>query len=138
MRFIIAGVFGQDPSSLGGGLEGLAIGGAAGLGYALSTPRPPGGGMATPRGAARIGAALLSGACCGIAGILVCRLGGNLVGTSLNILAHAYNGSHVGLAPLARMLGESGPGPLTRTLSGAMEGLFFGTGLVIGLTRRPR
>jgi len=138
VRWTLAGVFGQDLSSLGGGPEGLAIGGAAGLGYALSTPRPPGGGMATPRGAARIAAALLSGACCGIAGIVVCRLGGNLVGTSLNILAHAYNGSHVGLLPLARMLGESGPGPLTRTLSGAVEGLFFGTGLVIGLTRRPR
>jgi hypothetical protein len=94
--------------------------------------------MATPRGPARLGAALLSGACCAVAGIVICRLGGNLVGTSLNLLAHAYRGSHVGLAPLARLLGEADPGPLTRTFSGALEGLFFGTGLVTGLTSRPR
>jgi len=138
VRFLLAGLFGQDLPSLGGGLEGLALGGAAGLGYALSTPRPAGGGMATPRGPARLGAALLSGACCALAGIAICRLGGNLAGTSLNLLAHSYQGSHVGLAPLARMLGESGPGPLTRTVSCALEGMFFGTGLVLGLTRRPR
>ena len=53
------------------------------------------------------------------------------------MLAHAYDGSHVGLAPLARMLGEADAGPLTRTVSGGLEGLFFGAGLVAGLTRRP-
>jgi DNA-binding winged helix-turn-helix (wHTH) protein len=136
-RFTLEGLFGQDLSSLGDGLEGLALGSAAGLGYALSTPRPRGGGMATPRGLARLGAALCCGACCAVAGIVVSRLGGNFVGTSLNALAHAYQGSHVGLGPIAHMLGEADPGPLTRTLSSALEGLFFGTGLVIGLTRRP-
>jgi len=93
--------------------------------------------MATPRGAARLRAALFSGACCAFAGIVVCRLGGNLVGASLNLLARTYRGSHVGLAPLAHMLGEADPGPLTRALSGGLEGLLFGTGLVAGLTRRP-
>ena len=137
-RFTLEGLFGQDLSSLGGGLEGLAIGGASGLGYALSTPRPQGGGMATPRGPARLGAALCCGACCAVAGIVASQLGGNFVGTSLNALAHAYQGSHVGLGPIAHMLGEADPGPLTHTLSSALEGLFFGTGLVIGLTRRPR
>jgi hypothetical protein len=94
--------------------------------------------MATPRGPARLAAAITCGACCAVAGIVVSRLGGNFVGTSLNTLAHAYQGSHVGLGPLARMLGEADAGPLTRTVSSAIEGLFFGTGLVIGLTRRPR
>lgn len=138
VRWTFEGVFGQDLSFLGGGMEGLAIGGAAGLGYALSTPRPQGGGMATPRGVSRLWATLLSGACCALAGVVICRLGGNLVGTSLNLLAHTYRGSHVGLAPLARMLGEADPGPLTRALSGGLEGLLFGIGLVAGLTRRPR
>jgi hypothetical protein len=137
-RFTLEGLFGQDLSALGGGLEGLVLGAAAGFGYALSTPRPQGGGMATPRGPARLAAAITCGVCCAVAGILVSRLGGNFVGTSLNALAHAYQGSHVGLGPLARMLGEADPGPLTRTVSSAIEGLFFGTGLVIGLTRRPR
>ena len=93
--------------------------------------------MATPRGPARLGAALCCGVCCAVAGIVVSRLGGNFVGTSLNDLAHAYQGSHVGLGPIAHLLGEADPGPLTRTLASALEGLFFGTGLVIGLTRRP-
>ena len=94
--------------------------------------------MATPRGLARLGAALFCGACCAAAAAAISRLGGNFVGTSLNLLAHAYEGSHVGLAPLAHLLGEADPGSLTRTLSSPLEGLFFGTGLVIGLTRRPR
>jgi len=137
-RLTLEGLFGQDLSAIGGGPEGLVLGCAAGFGYALSTPRPRGGGMATPRGPARLAAAITCGACCAVAGIVVSRLGGNFVGTSLNALAHAYQGSHVGLGPLARMLGEADPGPLTRTVSSAIEGLFFGTGLVIGLTRRPR
>lgn len=137
-RFTLEGLFGQDLSAIGGGPEGLVLGGAAGFGYALSTPRRRGGGMATPRGPVRLAAAVACGACCAVAGIVVSRLGGNFVGTSLNALAHAYQGSHVGLGPLARMLGEADPGPLTRTVSSAIEGLFFGAGLVIGLTRRPR
>jgi len=138
IRGFLAGMFGQDVPAIGGGFEGIAIGAAAGLGYALSTPRPHGGGMATPRGLARIGAALVAGVLCATAGAAVCRLGGNLAGTSLNVLAHAYSGSRVGLAPLARILGEADAGPLTRTVSGGLEGLFFGAGLVTGLTRRPR
>jgi DNA-binding winged helix-turn-helix (wHTH) protein len=138
IRGILTGMFGQDVPAIGGAIEGLAIGGAAGLGYALSTPRPHGGGMATPRGLARVGAALVAGVMCAVAGAAVCRLGGNLAGTSLNVLAHAYSGSRVGLQPLARMLGEADAGPLTRTVSGGLEGLFFGAGLVTGLTRRPR
>lgn len=138
IRGTLTGMFGRDVPAIGGGVEGLAIGAAAGLGYALSTPRPHGGGMATPHGLARVGAALVTGLLCAAAGVAVCRLGGNLVGTSLNQLAHAYSGSRVGLQPLARLLGETDPGPLTRTVSGGLEGLFFGAGLVTGLTRRPR
>jgi hypothetical protein len=138
IRAALAGMFGHDVPAIGGGLEGIAIGAAAGLGYALTTPRPHGGGMATPRGRERFGAALTTGLLCAAAGAGVCWLGGNLAGTSLNVLADAYRGSRVGLAPLSRMLGEADPGPLTRTVSGGLEGLFFGAGLVTGLTRRPR
>ncbi|HVH05920.1 MAG TPA: winged helix-turn-helix domain-containing protein [Myxococcota bacterium] len=49
----IEGLFGHAPQGLGGGVEGFVIGCAAGVGYALATPRPRGGGMATPRGSAR-------------------------------------------------------------------------------------
>ena len=138
IRALLTGLFGHDLPALGGGLEGMAIGAAAGFGYAISTPRPRGGGMATPHGLARAGAALATGACCAAAGAIACLSGGHLVGTSLNLLAHAFEGSHVGLAPLAALLGEADPGPLTGTLSGGLEGFFFGLGLVTGLTRRPR
>jgi hypothetical protein len=137
-RSLLTQMFGQDVPWLAGGPEGLAIGAAAGLGYALATPRPFGGGMATPRGVRRFAVALATGACCAMAGVLVIRAGGNLIGTSLNLLADAYRGSQVGLTPMARLLGEAEAGPLTRGLSAGLEGLFFGSGLAFGLTRRPR
>jgi hypothetical protein len=52
-------------------------------------------------------------------------------------MASAFEGSHVGLAPLARLLGEEGLRPLTRTIISAFEGLMFGAGLAFGLTHRP-
>ena len=137
-RAFLTQMFGQDVPRLAGGFEGLALGAAAGLGYALATPRPHGGGMATPRGGGRLLAALATGAACAVAGVLVIHAGGNLTGTSLNLLADAYRGSQVGLTPMARLLGEAEAGPLTRGLSAGLEGLFFGSGLVFGLTRRPR
>jgi DNA-binding winged helix-turn-helix (wHTH) protein len=137
-RSLLSQMFGQDVPRLAGGLEGLAIGAAAGIGYALATPRPHGGGMATPRGGRRLAAALATGACCAAAGVVVVHAGGSLVGTSLNLLADAYRGSQVGLTPMARLLGEAEAGPLTQGISAALEGLFFGSGLAFGLTRRPR
>jgi DNA-binding winged helix-turn-helix (wHTH) protein len=137
-RTLLSQMFGQDVPRLGGGFEGLAMGAAAGLGYALGTPRPHGGGMATPRGTRRLAVALVTGVACAAAAVLVIQFGGNLVGTSLNLLADAYRGSQVGLTPMARLLGEAEAGPLTRGLSAGLEGIFFGSGLAFGLTRRPR
>jgi hypothetical protein len=57
---------------------------------------------------------------------------------SLDFLARSFSGSEVGIVPLARLLGESQVGPLTRTVLALYEGSFFGVGLVLGLTRRPR
>ena len=53
-RSVMAGLFGHDVAGIGGGVEGLVLGAAAGGGYAVATPRPSGGGLATPRGAARL------------------------------------------------------------------------------------
>jgi hypothetical protein len=39
---------------------------------------------------------------------------------------------------VARLLWETGLGPLTRAVLGAYEGAFFGFGLALGFTRRPR
>ena len=136
-RWTLEDLFGGDLSTVGGGIEGLAIGCAAGIGYALATPRPEGG-MATPRGKARWVTALVTGACCAAACMALTWAGRNLGGVSLDVMARSFHGSHVSLAPLARLLGEPDVGPVTRTVLSAYEGILFGCGLVLGLTRRPR
>jgi DNA-binding winged helix-turn-helix (wHTH) protein len=136
-RSLLEGLFGHVLGPTGGGLEGLVLGGAAGLGYALATPRPEGG-MATPHGRARVAAVLTTGLCCAAAALVLTALGRNLCGASLNTLARAFEGSHVGLTPVARLLGEPEMGPLTRAVIGGGEGLLFGCGLALGLTHRPR
>ena len=137
-RWTLEDLFGHDLSAVGGGLEGIAIGGAAGLGYALSTPRPGGGGMATPRGWSRLAAAVASGVCCAMAGVALSAAGRNLGGGSLELMARSFQGSHASLAPIANLLGEPEVGPLTRAVLGGYEGLLFGLGTILGLTRRPR
>ena len=136
-RWTLAALFGQDLWMVGGGLEGLGLGAAAGLGYALATPRPEGG-MAAPRGAERVMAALVAGLCCALAGIALTWAGRSLAGASLNAMARAFQGSQVGLSPVARLVGEREMGPVTRTVLAAYEGLLFGIGLILGLTRRIR
>jgi hypothetical protein len=136
-RWTLEGVFGHELSAVGGGLEGLAIGAAAGLGYGLATPRP-GGGMATPHGRERLLAAAATGVWCSLAAMALARVGGRLGGASLDFVARQFRGSQIGLAPIAHLLGERELGPLTRTILSAYEGLLFGFGLALGLTRRPR
>ena len=136
-RLTLEGLFGQDLSPLAGGFEGLVLGGAAGLGYALGTPRAEGG-MATPRGAARILAALLTGICCAVGALWLAWSDSYLGALSLDFMAHSFPGSQVSLDPLARLLGEGVTGPTTRMVISAGEGLMFGFGLALGLTHRPR
>ncbi len=136
-RSILAGLFGRDLPAVGGWVEGLVLGGAAGIGYAFSTSPLPGGGLAAPHGRARVRTALITGASCMAAAVLLTLGGWHLVGSSLDVMAAAFDGSHVGLAPLARLLGEETLRPVTRTLLSAAEGLLFGAGLAFGLTHRP-
>jgi hypothetical protein len=133
----IQGLFGRDLSPVAGGFEGLVLGGAAGLGYALTTPRAEGG-MAAPRSRERTLAVLVTGLCCAAAAVALATSGRYLGAMSLDFMAHAFPGSQVGLAPLSRLLGEDGPGLVTRVAISGGEGLLFGAGLVLGLTRRPR
>ncbi|HEY3174820.1 MAG TPA: winged helix-turn-helix domain-containing protein [Candidatus Polarisedimenticolia bacterium] len=137
-RWTLEDLFGRDLSAVGGGFEGVVIGAAAGLGYALATPRPGGGGMATPRGQSRLKAAAVTGIACAAAGVLLTWTRGHLLGVSLDFMARTFQGSQVGLAPLARVFGETEVGPVTRTILSAYEGFCFGLGLILGLTRRPR
>jgi len=136
-RLVLQGMFGQDLSPLAGGLEGLVLGAATGWGYALATPRTEGG-MATPRGGSRVIAGVPAGCLCALAAALLTWSGSYLGALSLDLLAHSFPGSQVGLEPLARLLGEVRPGPVTKLTIGAWEGFMFAFGTVLGLTHRPQ
>ena len=136
-RLVLEGLFGRDLSPLTGALEGLVIGGAVGLGYGLATPTAEGG-MATPHGLSRVRVALLTGLVCALAAGLLGWSGRILGAMSLDFMAQSFPGSQVGVAPLARLLGEQVPGVVTRVVISAFEGLLFGCGLASGLTKRPR
>jgi hypothetical protein len=133
----LEGLFGRAPSPIIGGLEGLVLGGGAALGFALAT-HPQDGGMAAPRGLRRLGTALLAGVACAATGLALGLTGCHTGAMSLDFLARAFPGSHVGMDPLARLLGEPSAGTLTRATISTAEGGLFGLGLAWGLTRRPR
>jgi hypothetical protein len=133
-RWSLAALVGVN-LDVGGGIEGIAIGGAAGLGYTLAT-RHAEGGMAAPRGRSRLVAAIVTSAACGIAALGIALSGRPLVGGTIHLIAQASAGSQANLTPLGRFLGETDFGPLTAALVATGEGALFGFGLALGLTRR--
>ena len=134
-RWSLAALVGVN-SDIGGGLEGLAIGGAAGLGYSLATQHS-GGGLAAPRGRRRLAVAGATAACCGAAALALALAGRPLVGGTIHVIADASAGSQAVLTSLGRFIGESDFGPLTAALIATGEGVLFGLGLALGLARRP-
>ncbi|OFW03526.1 MAG: hypothetical protein A3H96_19995 [Acidobacteria bacterium RIFCSPLOWO2_02_FULL_67_36] len=134
-RWSLSALFGLDVD-VGGALEGLAIGSAAGMGYALATRRSEGG-LAAPRGRRRLYAAAVTSALCGLAALALTRAGYPLVGGTVHEIARAAHGSQVTLAPLGRLIGEPGFGPITQAVLALGEGAVFGIGLTFGLMRRP-
>ena len=120
----------------GGGLEGLVVGATVGLGYALATSGVEGG-LAAPRGRGRARVAALTALACGLGALALSASGRPLVGGTIHAIAQASQGSQAALTPLGRIIGEPDFGPITRALIGMGEGLFFGAGLAVGLTRRP-
>lgn len=119
---------------VGGALEGVLIGAAAGLGYGLATAVTEGG-LITPRGG-RLRAAALTAAACGFAALLLTSAGRPLVGGTIHLIATAAGGSQAALTPLGRLIGEPDFGPLSSAIIGTGEAALFGLGLALGLTRR--
>lgn len=119
---------------IGGGLEGLCIGLAAGLSYAVGTSATDG--LAAPRGHARLRLAILIGAACGLAALVLALSGRPLVGGTFHAIAQSSAGAQAVLTPLARLIGESDFGPLSAALISLGEGATFGFGFAYGLTRR--
>ena len=136
-RVVPLNVFGRNVSGMAGAPEGLVLGAVLGLGYATATRTLVAGGMASPRGAARVRVVLVTAAAAAIAGLLLALAGRRLVATSLDLVAGAFSGSAVGLAPLARFLGEDSLRPITQAIVSGFEGFMLGVGIAFGLTRRP-
>ena len=134
-RWGLAALVGLD-IDVTGGLEGIVIGGAAGVGYSIAT-RHADGEMAAPRGRKRLRAALVTAIICGLAGLLLTLTGHPLVGGTIHLVADAAEGSRATLGPLGKLIGEPGFGPLSRAILAFAEGGVFGLGLAYGLMRRP-
>ena len=121
--------------AVGGGLEGLIIGGAAGAGYALATTGASGG-LAAPRGRGRVRVVAAIAVACGLAALALALLDRPLVGGTVHAVALASRGATAALTPLGRIIGEPDFGPVTAALISLGEGATFGLGLAFGVTRR--
>jgi hypothetical protein len=121
---------------IGGGLEGLAIGGATGLGYSLATSHAEGA-LAAPRGRRRLVLAGATAVACGLAALGLALAGRPLVGGTIHFIAESSVGSQATLTSLGRFIGEPDFGQLTAALIATGEGALFGLGLALGLARRP-
>lgn len=123
-RWSLASLLGLEVP-VGGGLEGVAIGGAAGVGYVLAA-----GGQTLRR------QVLVIAVLCGVAGLVLTLGGRPLVGGTIHAIAMATDGSRATLEPLGRLIGEPDFGPITRALIAFGEGATFGLGVAFGLLRR--
>lgn len=115
-------LFGRAPGEITGAPEGLLIGGAVGIGAWLA------GREGVPRLRRGATVAALAGA---VAGAVVPLTGGRLMGGSLDLLANSFADSRLRLDQLGSLFGESGFGPVTQVVTGALEGALF-AGCVVG------
>jgi hypothetical protein len=93
--------------------------------------------MATPRGRARVRTAAATALACAVAGAGLSAAGLRLGAASLSAIVDRFPSTRVQLAAFGRLFGEPAIGVRTRSALGGAEGLLFGAGLALGLTRRP-
>lgn len=130
----LGALFGRAPLQFGGAYEGLWIGAFVGLGYGFSTRDLA---LAAPRDHGRLRVTLMTGAFAAVGAGLGSWLGASFSASSVDAIATLFRGSELSLASLGAWTGEPGFGRVSRIALSAYEGLFFGAGLVYGLTRRP-
>jgi DNA-binding winged helix-turn-helix (wHTH) protein len=121
-RWALAALVGVN-ADIGGGVEGLLIGGAAGLGFALVGER-------------RQRSLVLTTVLCGLAGLALSLAGHPLVGGTIHLISDATEGSHATLAPLGRLIGEPDFGQVSQAILAFSEAATFGLGCAMGLRRR--
>jgi DNA-binding winged helix-turn-helix (wHTH) protein len=107
-------LFGRSPGDITGAFEGFLLGGAVGLGTWLAT-----------RFQKLRNGTLLAALLGGLAGLATPLLGGRLMGGSLALLAEHFPGSRLRRDRIGALFGESGFGPLTQAVTGALEGALF-------------
>jgi hypothetical protein len=139
MRWSLAALVGLD-LLIGGAVEGLVIGAATGAAYAIArryTGTPPGrsGRLDPAARSLRVQAAVVA-ALCAAAALALAWTGRPLVGGTLHLIAREARGSQISLAPLGRLIGEPGFGPISQALIAAWEGGLFGCGVGLALFRR--
>lgn len=123
-------LLGRSPGDFTGAAEGALLGGAVGLGAWLASRQ-----TSLRRGVAAAG---LAG---GAAGVLIPLLGGKLMGGSLDLLVRHIPGSRLHLDRIGDALGENGFGPVSRLVTGGLEGALFGGCIVAAMIiarRNPR
>lgn len=113
-------LLGEAPTGITGGGGGLVLGAAVGLGAWLAVRGAP----SLRRAVAYAG---LAGAG---AGVLIGLSGGRLFGGSLDLLARQFEPSRLSLDGIGAIFGETGLGLISRTVTGALEGLLFGACVV--------
>lgn len=121
----VEALFGQSPTGITGAFEGAVIGLGVSLGAVLIA-------VVWPR--ARVWQKVLGaslGAMC--AGVLLAVIGGNLFSGSLEIVAKLFTNSQIRMEPLAPFFGEVHFGHTSQIISGAIEGLLFGAGVMSGI-----
>ncbi len=115
-------LFGRSPGDITGAPEGVLLGAAVGLGAWLGTR---GGPLSLRQGVATAG---LTG---GAAGVLIPLLGGRMMAGSLDLLARGFPESRLEIDQVGGLFGETGFGPISHVVTGALEGMLF-AGCVVG------
>jgi len=114
-------LLGQAPVDITGAPEGALIGGSVGLGAWLGVSA----------GEARLRRSMILAALIGgTAGAAIPSLGGRLMAGSLDLLADVFPASRLRLDPIGSLFGESGLGPVSQAVTGALEGALFGACVV--------
>ncbi|HEX6741083.1 MAG TPA: transcriptional regulator [Sphingomicrobium sp.] len=117
-------LIGRSPGDITGPFEGIVVGTAVGLAYAVA-------GFLEDRPRwQRIAVAILFGAG---GGLLVALLGGHMMGGSLDLLAHQFPDSRLRFDRIGAWFGEAGFGRVTQLATAALEGGLFGAGVVTAM-----
>ena len=138
VRALLEGLFAIGDVAIPGPLEAAVLGAAVSVAYVAATRSMAGGALPAPAGwpRARVVAATAVGGA--TAGAILGAGGWPLVGGLVHQIARASGDAPLGLAPLARLIGEPAFGPVTQLVLAGFEGAMFGLAAGLGLTRRPR